>query len=124
MPEQLDFLGRGWSFPPEFNKSTKLGGEVAMVDGTLDIDQSLHILLRTSLGERVMQPRYGCNLSDYLFEPSNTALLAFLKETVFSAIIYHEPRIKIEELEVVSEGPDLLEGRIRFFIGLYRSPNK
>ena len=42
--------------------------EVATVSNEEDVAQSLNILLATSLGERVMQPEYGCNLNDYMFE--------------------------------------------------------
>ena len=55
------FLGTGWKFPPEFNNQT---GTVEMVSDYTDIKESLDILLSTSLGERVMQPDYGCNLND------------------------------------------------------------
>ena len=64
MPEEKAFLGRGWAFPPTFEKVTSPGdgttdGRVAMVSQEEDINQSLHILLSTSLGERVLQPEYG-----------------------------------------------------------------
>ena len=87
-----------------------------MVEAVEDIEQSLHILLRTSIGERVMQPEYGCNMTDFQFDPTNSALLGFLKDMVFNAILYYEPRIKVERLEVVADGDDWVEGRLRFFI--------
>ena len=116
MLERRDFLGKGWSFPPEFIKNKTFGGETLMVEGTQDIEQSLAILLRTSLGERVMQPDYGCNLSDFQFDPMNSTLLGFLKDMVYNAILYYEPRIKLEKLEVVAESTEVLEGYLRFFI--------
>ncbi len=116
MPENNDFLGKGWSFPPEFVKSKRHGGEVLMVEGKQDIDQSLDILLRTSIGERVMQPEYGCNMEDFLFDPNNSALLGFLKDTVYNAILYHEPRIRVERLDVTAEGTDAVEGFLRISI--------
>ena len=68
------FLGTGWEFPPAFvpveEKST-----VAMVSGRIDIEQSLGILLSTLPGERIMQPRYGCDLTPILFEPLTTSLI-------------------------------------------------
>ena len=116
MQENIDFLGKGWAFPPEFVKSSSHGGEVKLVEGRQDIEESLNILLNTSIGERVMQPEYGCNMADFLFDPSNSTLLGFLQDTVFDAILYHEPRIRVERLEVVSAGNEVLEGRLRFFI--------
>jgi phage baseplate assembly protein W len=103
------FLGKGWAFPPTFNKST---GTVEIVSDEEDIRQSLHILLSTSLGERVMQPDYGCNLQDYVFESLNSTTIGYIKERVANSILYYEPRIVVEQIEVTSEGSDdNLEGR-------------
>ncbi|VTP99707.1 PAAR domain-containing protein [Sphingobacterium daejeonense] len=38
----INFLGTGWAFPPEFNKTSNT---VEMVSAVEDIDQSLNILL-------------------------------------------------------------------------------
>ncbi len=123
MLERRNFLGRGWAFPPEFVK-TKHGGEVMMVEAREDIEQSLGILLRTSLGERVMQPDFGCNLGDYQFDPMNTALLGFMKDLVYNAILYYEPRIQLENLEVSNTAQDAVEGSLRFQIDyIIRSTN-
>jgi len=103
------FLGKGWAFPPAFNKST---GTVDIVSDEEDIRQSLYILLSTSLGERVMQPDYGCNLQDYVFESLNSTTIGYIKERVANSILYYEPRIVTEQIEVTSEGSnDNLEGR-------------
>lgn len=103
------FLGTGWAFPPSFNNETKT---VDLVSDQEDIRQSLNILLSTSLGERVMQPRYGCNLNDYLFEPLNSSVTGYIKNLVENAILYYEPRILVEKIEVTPQDSfDLIEGR-------------
>jgi Phage baseplate assembly protein W len=103
------FLGKGWSFPPTFNNAT---GTVEMVSDEEDIRQSLFILLSTSLGERVMQPDYGCNLNDYIFEGLNSTTIGYIKERVAHSILYYEPRIVVETIEVTDAGSvDILEGR-------------
>ncbi len=110
MPGDQSFLGRGWSFPPQFDPEE---AGVQMVENVEDIQQSLDILLSTSLGERVMQPKYGCNMSDFQFEPVNNALLGILRSQVEKAILYHEPRIVVEKIEVTQpDSFDLIEGRI------------
>ncbi|WP_119079979.1 GPW/gp25 family protein [Chitinophaga alhagiae] len=91
-----NFLGRGWSFPPTFNKT----GTVEMLEGVDDIYSSLHILLTTAPGERIMQPRYGCNMQDFVFEPMDTGLKTLMLEKVETAILFYEPRIKVETLEI------------------------
>jgi len=108
------FLGQGWSFPPTFSKAD---GTLEMVSNEKDIDQSLEILLSTSLGERVMQPQYGCNLKDYQFEPLNNGLVGYLKDLVKTSILLYEPRIVLEGVEVTSlESNDIIEGRFKILV--------
>lgn len=91
------FLGRGWSFPPEFNKATK---EVKMLKMEADIKSSLEILLSTHLGERIMLPDYGCNLDDLLFESLNLTVKTYVIELIKTAILYYEPRIDVNKIEI------------------------
>ncbi len=110
-PNFNSFLGTGWAFPPAFD--TVLNTVQTVSDDT-DIEQSLNILLSTALGERVMQPRYGCDLQPYLFETLNAHLIGYLKDRVNNAIIFYEPRIDIISIDVTAvDSTDLLEGRFR-----------
>src|SRR5215467_10092638 len=93
------FLGRGWSFPPAFDRDT---GSIEMVSDVDDINQSLGILLSTSLGERVLQPNYGCNLNDYMFESLSSDLIGIIKHHVENAILFYEPRIVADKVEVTA----------------------
>jgi hypothetical protein len=114
MEKQIDFLGTGWSFPPTFNIDE---GQVQLVSDVEDIEQSLNILLSTSLGERVMQPKYGCNLSDYLFEALNSSVIGYIKDRVENSILFYEPRIVVENIDVTPDGSfDLIEGRFTISI--------
>ncbi len=91
------FLGTGWSFPPTFTKGCK---GVVMISDVADIESSLHILFSTRLGERVMQPEYGCNLDVLLFEAINTSLITYVKDLISTAILHFEPRIKVEKISI------------------------
>ncbi|MBX2926830.1 MAG: GPW/gp25 family protein [Saprospiraceae bacterium] len=113
MASTKNFLGRGWSFPPAFNRDLK---EVEMVEARQDIEQSLEILLSTSLGERVLQPEYGCNLSDLQFDPVNSSFIGYLRSLVSDAILYHEARIRVERIDISEASADLLEGRLQIGI--------
>jgi hypothetical protein len=104
-----DFLGRGWSFPPTFD--SQMGG-VQMLEHEADIVSSLHVLLSTSRGERVMVPRYGCNLDELVFENLDTRMRTLMADKIESAILYHEPRIDLEKVEVEDDPNDALEGRV------------
>lgn len=103
METEQDFLGIGWSFPPEFKESTKA---VTMLTDEADIKSSLEILLSTKIGERIMQPKYGCNMDELLFNPLNRTLKTFVSELIKTAILYHEPRIDVEKIDI-TKGDDL-----------------
>ena len=106
-----DFIGRGWSFPPAFDK--KAAG-VKMSSGIDDIEESLRIIFTTILGERIMNPLFGCSLDDSVFEVMNTSRIAYLENQIRTAIIYHEPRIDADQVTVES---DQLAGRLTIGIG-------
>ncbi|MGD2180615.1 GPW/gp25 family protein [Lusitaniella coriacea] len=91
------FLGTGWSFPPEFQHET---GQVAMVSDEVDIAQSLEVILSTRLGERLMHPNFGCELSQFLFEEVRQGTITSIKGIVSDALLYHEPRIKVERISI------------------------
>ncbi|KAB2918981.1 MAG: GPW/gp25 family protein [Bacteroidetes bacterium] len=96
------FLGRGWTFPPAFFKHAAGGNAgVHLAQGEEDINQSLEILFSTALGERVMQPQYGGDLQDLMFEGMDIGLLTRLKDRVRKAIIYFEPRIKLDNVKTL-----------------------
>lgn len=91
------FLGTGWSFPPEF---TAGGREVLLVSGAEDIHQSLEILFGTRLFERILQEEYGSHLHDFVFEEISSGLLNRLQSALAEAILYHEPRVELNGLEL------------------------
>jgi len=102
-----DFLGKGWSFPPAFNRET-FG--VEMTEKRIDIEKSLHILLSTATGERVMQPKYGCNMEELVFESLNTTTKTLMKDKIETAILYFESRIDVTKIEL--NDSNQLEGEI------------
>lgn len=95
------FLGNGWSFPPTFYVE---GAEVEMVSGEEDIQQSLQIILSTSLNERVMHSDFGSELSGFLFEEGGQRLINDIQNAVSNALLIYEPRIKLEEVLVRDPG--------------------
>lgn len=103
MSDDPSFLGRGWRFPPRFGAG---GGEVAMVAGAEDIRESLEIIFATELGERVMREDFGCSLSSFVFEEIDQSLLTRLRSAISDAILYHEPRIRLDNIEI-TENPDI-----------------
>ena len=94
--DNLDFLGKGWSFPPKFNN---LFASVEMSTGNKDIHESLEILLGTIPGERHLHPEYGCDLSPLSFENISPSIESKVTRKIESAIIQFEPRIDIDSID-------------------------
>jgi phage baseplate assembly protein W len=100
MKHKKTFLGIGWKFPPEFDRESN---SVTLISEEADIKESLFILFTTRPGERVMQPEYGCDLSIINFEPTNTNLVALIEDNIQRSILYHEPRIILENVKVMTD---------------------
>ncbi|WP_299551331.1 GPW/gp25 family protein [Seonamhaeicola sp.] len=111
MEYKQSFLGTGWGFPPEFDRSQKA---LKTISDEVDIKSSLHILLSTRLGERVMLPDYGCNLDELMFENLNRTLITYVVELIKTAILYHEPRIDVIKIDISETDP--LEGMLHIAI--------
>jgi phage baseplate assembly protein W len=105
------FLGTGWSFPPEFVLET---GEVLMTSDEEDIQASLKILLGTSFGERFLNPKYGLDMHELLFEPMSTTMTTFLEDRIKTAILIDEPRINLLSLEIDTSAQ--FEGRVAIIL--------
>lgn len=100
MLENKKTLGTGWGFPPQFTRHAK---QPHMVSADDDIEQALKILFSTVPGERVMQPDFGCGLKTLVFENISESTITQIKEIVRLAILFHEPRIDLEAIDVVIE---------------------
>ena len=107
MSAERPFLGRGWSFPPTFDRDIP---GVRMLEQEADVVSSLHILLSTARGERIMVPQYGCNLEELVFENLDTRMRTLMADKVESAILYHEPRINLETVTVTDDPNE--QGRV------------
>ncbi|MEL6452330.1 MAG: GPW/gp25 family protein [Pseudomonadota bacterium] len=91
MDDAHRFLGRGWAFPPRFSPD---GAQ--MVGAGDDIAQSLHVLLSTLRGERVMRPDYGFGLQEHSFAHMDRTTLTEIRYLIEEAVRAHEPRIVLE----------------------------
>ncbi len=94
------FLGRGWSFPPTFEKELK---SVELVSDEKDIEQSLKLILSTRPGERLTNPEFGCAIHEFIFDPINPVTVYLLKEAIQKAVLYFEPRITLEKIIIETD---------------------
>ena len=106
-------IGLGWAFPPAFDLNTQAP---QMAQGKAEIEQSLLLILRTALGERVMRRTFGSNLHELLFEPLTENTRTYMASQLRQSIARNEPRVRVEDLSLVQPTPD--EGRVEIQIEL------
>ncbi len=95
------FLGTGWGFPVQRDADD----QIALSAGDANIQQSIWIILSTARGERVMRPDFGCGIHDFVFAVSSAATSGQVADLVRQALILWEPRIDLEEVQVLAD-PD------------------
>ena len=109
-----DFIGQGWNFPLQLNSR----GGLRLVTGERDIEQSIHIILGTALGERVMRPEFGCRIHELVFAPNNAATEGLLIRYIEEALERWEPRIELREVEIstASQQNGMLLAEIQYVV--------
>ena len=109
--DEVDFVGAGWSYP----LGTDPSGRVALVTREREIEQSIRLILGTSIGERPMRPDFGCRIHDHVFGPANSATAGQIAYDVRDALERWETRIDVTD--VVVSFDRISEGRIYIDIG-------
>lgn len=101
-----DILGRGFAFPLRPNPH----GGTQESQQAQKVRESILVILGTQYGERVMRPRFGCNLRSLVFAPNNAATAHLARHYVSEGLSIWEPRIILDEVQVqnVLEPPQLL----------------
>jgi hypothetical protein len=110
--ERKSFLGTGWAFPPAFNFDR---GIPELVEDGEDIKQSLRIIIGTIPGERIMFPTFGCSIHKFVFESNDPTHISILKDSIYDAILYNEPRIQLEKIEITDDLADYGKIHVHIF---------
>jgi uncharacterized protein len=112
MTEQsiASFIGQGINFPMR----TGYHGGLDLARGIDSIERSIHMILSTAPGERVMRPDFGCAIWDMLYEPINTATIGLMGEATREALGRWEPRIEVDDVDV--EPDDSSIGAVRISV--------
>lgn len=105
-------IGRGIGFPL---KTTVQGSLQLSAEGQ-NLEESIHLILRTNIGERVYRPEFGSRLSELVFAPLNTNTLLLLRLYVEEALNAWEPRIELDE---ILTDPDPVRSRVDITINYH-----
>jgi phage baseplate assembly protein W len=87
-----DFIGTGWDFPIRINAK----GGLSWSSGPDRIQNAIWIILKTSLGERVMRPQFGARVNEFVFQPNSSVVRTDLVAAIQRALLQWEPRIDLE----------------------------
>jgi uncharacterized protein len=110
MDEQhQEHLGTGLSFPLQVN----VQGGLKQSSEAQKVKESIWLILRTDLGERVYRPDFGCRLTELAFAPLNNDTLLRIRIYVQEALQIWEPRIDIDEIRA---DPDSANGHVNIAI--------
>jgi phage baseplate assembly protein W len=96
MPDLVDVIGQGWSFPIKVNAK----GGLSWSQGPARVQEAIWIIISTALGERIMRPEFGAGVQDYVFQPNSAVERATLAAAIQDALIKSEPRIDLQSVRV------------------------
>lgn len=99
---QLD-LNQNVYLNRELNKSKPLKDLVALYDIEA-IKNSIVMAFSTQPGDKLLNPRYGIDLKQYLFEPIDDFILGIIKDDIEVKLPRYEPRVEVEN--VIVEGDE------------------
>jgi uncharacterized protein len=89
MASNKAFLGKGWRFPVDIDRT----GGVSMSVFEESIRDSIFIILGTAPGERIMRPTFGCDIHDLVFAPNNPNTCGLAAHYCEEALNKWEPRV-------------------------------
>jgi phage baseplate assembly protein W len=103
----LDFVGTGWRFPIKVNAR----GRLEWSSGPQRIQDAIWLIVKTALGERIMRPKFGAGVDDFVFQSNSAVNRSKLAIAIKSALLEWEPRIDLEDVRVDSAA-DLSSARV------------
>lgn len=92
-------FGKGIAFPPRLDGH----GRLAWSGGEPNIRESIAIILKTDLRERIALPKFGAGLGNFLFEPNNPGTHARIAHAIETALAQWEPRVAVTEVNVIAD---------------------
>lgn len=97
-----EFLGTGLRFPLLPDATGALG----WASGDANVEQSLHLLLMTAAGERLMRADLGTEAERMVFAPGSERYLRLLETTVQEAVRDWESRVDLIEVRAEVDASD------------------
>ena len=89
------------------------------------IKSNLVNLLLTDIGERVMNPEFGCNLKRFLFEGITEDNLELLTNSIANSIAIFIPEVTVTNI-AIAPNPDynLIDLSINYIVNISQTPDQ
>ena len=109
-----DFIGRGLKFPVKVDAR----GRLISSGGPTRLQDAIWLIVKTSLGERVMRPLFGAGVNDYVFQANSPSVRTALQIAIRSALLEWEPRVDLDTVSVdpVADEPSQVMVTVAFRI--------
>jgi phage baseplate assembly protein W len=89
------------------------------------IKSNLVNLLLTDVGERVMNPSFGCELRKFLFEGITEDNIEILKENLLNSIAVFIPEITVIDIIVTPNSDyNLIDLNIKYIVNISQQPDQ
>jgi phage baseplate assembly protein W len=89
------------------------------------IKSNLLNLLLTDIGERVMNPVFGCNLRRFLFEGITESNIENLKISLLDSISFFIPEITVNNINIVTDSDsNLINLTIDYILNISNNPDQ
>jgi len=89
------------------------------------IKSNLINLLLTSIGERVMNPTFGCNLKRFIFEGITDFNLNDLRQNLNESISIFIPEITVTDIQFIPDTDNnLVELNINYYLNTSETPDQ
>lgn len=96
MADAQDLIGTGFSFPIKVDAR----GRLTWSSGEQRLQDAIWLIVKTSIGERVMRPTFGAGANDYVFQPNSPTARTALATAIRSALLLWEPRVDLDTVSV------------------------
>ncbi len=97
-----EFIGAGWAFPVHTDQT----GNVALVRGDREVQESIRLILGTAYGERPMRPDFGCAIHDLMFASADSSIAGQIAYEVRASLVRWEPRVEVLGVDVSFDADD------------------
>jgi hypothetical protein len=89
------------------------------------IKSNLVNLLLTDIGERVMNPNFGCNLKRFLFEGITSQNIDALKSNILNSISIYIPEVTVSEIVIEPDTDyNTISLTINYFLNISQTPDQ